>query len=213
MQKINKKTKVIKRYDKWSGYYDSLDSIGKGERNRRVTAIDMLDVQPDDVIIDVGTGSGFILPLIADRLSGGNVIGVDLSEKMLQKAKTRVMETGVSEKVKLQKEDIEDMKFESNTFDKVIATYTLTSVPDPSAMMRECSRILKPGGSMVILDTGPPTSRLGIPMYYWMRFSAALFGYTYINRRLNDYLPENLVMEEEKRFLATTVYCTLLKKQ
>lgn len=210
------KEKVVKRYDKFSKYYDSLDSfpgIGKGEMRRRLEAVRMLDPMPHETILDVGTGSGAILPVIADLLNTGKVVGVDLSEKMLAVAKKRVGEAGLDDRVEIKVEDIEKMTFEDAGFDAVIGTYALTTVPDPKSMMNECARVLKPGGRMVILDTGPPTSKGGLPLYYWMRLTAALFGYTYINRKLVDYLPDNLAIEKEERFLATTVYCTLLRKK
>ena len=63
-----------------------------------------------------------------------------------------------------------------------------------------------------MLDTGPPSKMRGYPVYLWMRLSAALFGYTFINRKLKDYIQPGFEIIGEERFYATTVYIVVLKK-
>ncbi len=206
------KKKVIKRYDGFSKYYDSLDTgLVQTTVERRKKAVGLLNVQPDHIVLDVGTGSGLVLPWIAKKLISGKVYGADLSTGMLEKARERLT-PDIVDRVELKVEDIEAMTFDDDFFDSMIATYTLTTVPDPWKMMRECYRVLKPGGVFVMLDTGPPSKKRGIPVYLWMRLSAILFGYTKINRRLEDYLPPGLVIESEERFYGYTVYLTVMRK-
>lgn len=207
-----KKQRVERRYDRLSRYYDSLDKVGKGEATRRMAAVKLLNPMPHEKILDAGTGSGWILPRIAERLDTGTVIGTDISVKMLSIARKRAAASGLAGRIKLKRDDIEDMSFPDECFDAIIATYTLTTVPGPKTMMKECARVLKPGGRMVILDTGPPTSGGGWPLYLYMRATAALVGYTHINRKLADYIPPELAIVKEQRHLATIVYCTLLVK-
>ncbi len=214
------KQKVIRRYDKLSRYYDSLDSgISKASVKRRELAVKFLNIEPGDIVLDVGTGSGVILPLIARKLervksaedTGGTVIGIDLSTGMLDKARKNIPDE-FRDRVILKIDDVEAMSFPNDHFDSLIATYTLTTVPEPGMMMEECYRVLKPGGVFVMLDTGPPSKKYGYPIYWWMRLSAALFGYTFINRRYTDYLHPGFEIIGEERFYGTTVYIVVLKK-
>jgi len=211
------KSKVARRYDRWSGLYDFIDTFpgfGRAEKRWRREAIDMLDLQPGDRVLDVGTGTGLIVPWIADKLDSGKVIGTDISEKMLERARERVEKLGLSSKAEFVKDDAEAMMFPDASFDKVIATYTLTTIPDPAAMMKEIHRVLKPGGILVLLDTGPPTETKGNTLYYWMKFTARLFGYTDISRDPYKILAEAppFTKCEERRYYATTVYLMSLKK-
>jgi ubiquinone/menaquinone biosynthesis C-methylase UbiE len=208
---MTEKSKVAKRYDRWSGIYDSVDTfplIGRSEKRWRIEAIGMLDLKPDDVILDVGTGTGLMLPWIAEHLTSGKVIGIDLSEKMLARARERVKECGFEDRVELSYEDAEGMSFQDGMFDKVIASYALTTIPDPVKMISEIYRVLKPKGQAVILDTGPPNKPIGKPVYYWMRFSAKVFGYTDISRDPYGIISStnSFTISEERRHYATTVY-------
>jgi phosphatidylethanolamine/phosphatidyl-N-methylethanolamine N-methyltransferase len=211
------KARVARRYDRWSGLYDFVDTfpgLGRAEKRWRLEAIGMLDLRPDDRVLDVGTGTGLIIPWIAAKLSTGKVVGIDISEKMLRKAEERVQRLGLSSKAEFRREDAEAMTFGNATFDKVIATYTLTTIPDPEAMLKEISRVLKPGGTLVLLDTGPPTKPRGNALYYWMRFTARIFGYTDISRDPYKILAAgpSFSITEERRYYATTVYLMKLLK-
>ena len=209
-----RKQKVIKRYDKLSRYYDSLDSgVSKASVNRRELAVKLLNVESDDLVLDVGTGSGVILPMIARKLEKGRgkVIGIDLSTGMLDKARDNIPEE-LRDRVELKVDDVEAMSFPDDHFDSLIATYTLTTVPEPRMMMEECYRVLKPGGVFIMLDTGPPSNKWGYPIYWWIRGIAALVGYTFINRRYTDYLHPGFEVIGEERFYGTTVYIVVLKK-
>lgn len=196
-----------------SKYYDSLDSgISQASVNRRKLAVKFLNIEPDHLILDVGTGSGVILPVIARKLVTGKVIGIDLSTGMLDKARENIPEE-FRGRVELKEDDVEAMSFPDDHFDSLITTYTLTTVPEPRMMMEECYRVLKPGGIFVMLDTGPPSKKHGYPIYWWMRLSAALFGYTFINRRYTDYLHSGFEVIGEERFYGTTVYIVVLRKK
>ncbi|MCK4266160.1 MAG: methyltransferase domain-containing protein, partial [Thermoplasmata archaeon] len=119
----SEKAKVERRYDRWSRYYDTVDTfpgIGRLEKRWRLEAIESLELKPDDMVLDVGTGTGLILPWIAERLTTGKVMGIDLSENMLEKARERAGKCGVEDRVELRKMDIEKMGFEDGSFDKVI---------------------------------------------------------------------------------------------
>jgi len=114
----------------------------------RVAAVKHLDIQRGESVLEVGIGTGLNLPLYppASRLTG-----IDLSEEMLDKAVERV-QTLAMPNVTLKVMDATSMDFEDDEFDKAVATYTISAVPDPVAVLREMRRVVKPGGVLVILN-------------------------------------------------------------
>src|SRR5213592_1973118 len=114
----------------------------------RVAAVKHLDLQRGDSVLEVGIGTGLNLPLYppACRLTG-----IDLSSEMLDKAVERVQNLAMPN-VTLKVMDATSMDFADNEFDKVVATYTISAVPDPVAVLREMRRVVKPGGILVILN-------------------------------------------------------------
>ena len=114
----------------------------------RVAAVKHLDIQRGESVLEVGSGTGLNLPLYppASRLTG-----IDLSEEMLDKAVERV-QTLAMPNVTLKVMDATSMDFEDDEFDKAVATYTISAVPDPVAVLREMRRVVKPGGVLVILN-------------------------------------------------------------
>src|SRR5207247_1898017 len=101
-----------------------------------------------DSVLEVGIGTGLNLPLYppACRLTG-----IDLSAEMLDKAVERV-QTLAMPNVTLKVMDATSMDFADDEFDKAVATYTISAVPDPVAVLREMRRVVKPDGVIVILS-------------------------------------------------------------
>ena len=114
----------------------------------RVAAVKHLDIQRGDSVLEVGIGTGLNLPLYppACRLTG-----IDLSAEMLDKAVERV-QTLAMPNVTLKVMDATSMDFADDEFDKAVATYTISAVPDPVAVLREMRRVVKPGGVLVTLN-------------------------------------------------------------
>jgi phosphatidylethanolamine/phosphatidyl-N-methylethanolamine N-methyltransferase len=114
----------------------------------REAAIRQLAIRPGDHVLEVGIGTGLNLPLYPSRCG---VTGIDLSEEMLDKARDKVVELGLTN-VTLRTMDATVMDFADNGFDSAVATYTISAVPDPVSVLREMRRVVKPGGSIVVLN-------------------------------------------------------------
>jgi len=86
------------------------------------------------------------------------VTGIDFSEEMLEKARTKVQEMGLRQVVELRQMDARALDFPDNSFDTVTAMHVLSVVPEPEKVMAEIARVCKPGGRVVITNHFKSTS-------------------------------------------------------
>jgi len=108
----------------------------------------LLDIKRNDHVLEVGIGTGLNLPLYPTHC---HITGIDLSEEMLEKAQDKIIELGLNS-VTLKVMDATVMDFGDSEFDSAVATYTISAVPDPVGVLREMRRVVKPGGSIVLLN-------------------------------------------------------------
>jgi demethylmenaquinone methyltransferase/2-methoxy-6-polyprenyl-1,4-benzoquinol methylase len=137
--------KVKKRYDRFSPFYDISESViekglfGKW-RSRTISGL-------EGKILEVGVGTGKNLRYYSNKV---NLTAIDISPGMLRKARKK------AEKLKLKADlrlmDAQNLEFEDETFDYVISTFVLCSVPDPVKALREMTRVLKSEGKIITLD-------------------------------------------------------------
>jgi ubiquinone/menaquinone biosynthesis C-methylase UbiE len=102
--------------------------------------------------LDVGTGTGWLAIGFAQGLPGVHVVGLDLSDVVLELARENAQESGVSSRVSFEKGDAQDMPFEDDTFDLVISSNTLHLMKNPVMMFDEIQRVLRPDGRFLISD-------------------------------------------------------------
>jgi phosphatidylethanolamine/phosphatidyl-N-methylethanolamine N-methyltransferase len=140
------KRQVERAYELYAPVYDFIfDWIFAPGRS---AAIKQCDLQPNETVLEVGIGTGLNLPLYPATC---RLTGIDLSSEMLDKAVERVQDL-VMPNVILKVMDATSMDFGDNEFDKALATYTISAVPDPVAVLHEMRRVVKPGGTLVILN-------------------------------------------------------------
>ena len=133
-------------YEKMASVYDLF--FGLPLHHGRAKAIRRMAIKPDDQILEVGAGTGISLPLYPRKCS---VTAIDLSEGMLERARTRVDQYNLRN-VRLIQMDATRLQFPDNTFDIVYAPYFISCVPDPLAVTREMRRVCKPDGRLVFLN-------------------------------------------------------------
>jgi len=98
-------------------------------------------------VLDVGTGTGVLVPMILKKVGGrGRVVGLDVSRAMLSHARAK----GFPQNVTFIQRDIQDTRLPSESFDRVICNAALPHFRDKQAAMNEMARLLRPGGLVVV---------------------------------------------------------------
>ena len=121
----------------------------------RLRAIHSLSLMPGDTVVDVGCGTGLNFPLIMEQIGpGGSIIGVDLSESMLEEAERRVKVEGW-DNVDLICEDAATLVFPESV-QAVLSTFVMILVPKCDRVVNNAIQALEPGGRMAILDMAWP---------------------------------------------------------
>jgi ubiquinone/menaquinone biosynthesis C-methylase UbiE len=117
--------------------------------------ISLLDIKPEDQVLELGFGAGRAIELVAAQASSGHVAGIDHSQEMVWAASRRNAHAIKAGKVTLYQGDLATLPFADNQFDKIFSIQTLYFWSEPSQTLSEIFRVLKPGGMLVVtLSTG-----------------------------------------------------------
>lgn len=157
---------VAKAYGRWAPVYDLV--FGPVFRRGRSAAVEAAE-RVGGRILEVGVGTGISLPTYSSRT---RIVGVDISEPMLAKARRRVSELGLDHVERIDVMDAEQLDFEDGEFDVVVAQYVITAVPNPERALDELARVVRVGGEIVI------TTRVGAEQGIRAKFEKALMPVT-----------------------------------
>ena len=142
---------IAKNYD----LMNDLMSFGT-HRLWKKELIDMMNIQVEDRIIDVGSGTGDLISLILSKQIISKIYSIDLNNDMLKYGRKRFK----SKKVEFIKANAENLPFESDYFDKYIISFCLRNVTNIKKALLEAYRVLKPCGIFYCLEFSSPKSNL-----------------------------------------------------
>jgi ubiquinone/menaquinone biosynthesis C-methylase UbiE len=121
-------------------------------RERNAWAVDVLNAQPGDDVLEIGFGPGLAVERLVEAVGSGTVAGVDRSAIMVAAARSRVAEAVAAGRVDLRRADVEALPFDAATFDRALAINTVHHWADPIAGLREVRRVLRPGGVLAVVE-------------------------------------------------------------
>ena len=133
-------------YDSYAWIYDLV--FGKVFQSGRERAPVLLKLFPGAKLLEVGVGTGLSFPLCSRHVE---FTGIDLSQKMLDRAHKRVATLGLPN-IQLAKMDATTLEFPDDSFDRVLAAYFISTVPDPVRVIQEMKRVCRPGGYLLFLN-------------------------------------------------------------
>ena len=166
---------IAAMFDRISPKYDALNhllSLNIDKVWRRKTAKAVAKSQPK-TILDLATGTADLAIALAKCNPQAHIIGMDISEKMLEIGKEKVSKKGLANQIELRLGDAATLPFESNTFDAVSVAFGIRNFENLEHGLSEIQRVLKPNGRAVILEFSMP-DRFPIKQLYALYFKHLL---------------------------------------
>ena len=157
-EQSGKKQQVAKMFDNISGHYDFLNhflSLGIDIRWRKKAIHELQPLHPK-LILDVATGTGDFAIQALD-VNPDQVIGVDISEGMLEVGRKKLKSHQLDHRIELRSGDSENLPFEENKFDAVIVAFGVRNFENLEKGLANMFRVMKPGGKVVILEFSKPS--------------------------------------------------------
>ncbi|MDI9865925.1 bifunctional demethylmenaquinone methyltransferase/2-methoxy-6-polyprenyl-1,4-benzoquinol methylase UbiE [Flectobacillus sp. DC10W] len=158
-QEASKKEQVAQMFNNISHKYDFLNHLLSGGIDIlwRKKAIKLLKAAQPKIILDIATGTGdFAIEALA--LKPEKIVGVDISEGMLNVGKEKIKKLGVDNIIEMQLGDSERLLFEDNTFDAVIVSFGVRNFENLEKGLTDMCRVMKPGGTCIVLEFSKPKS-------------------------------------------------------
>jgi demethylmenaquinone methyltransferase/2-methoxy-6-polyprenyl-1,4-benzoquinol methylase len=159
--------------------------------------------KPNSDILDVATGTAD-LAIAASKIRNSKIMGIDISENMLEIGKKKIKKMGLSERIELSIGDSEDIPFDDQSFDVVMIGFGIRNFSYPLKGLAEIKRVLRPGGFIMVLEFSKPE---GFPFrsVYNLYFRKILpfFGRMVSkNSSAYNYLPDSVMkFPDNERFL------------
>ena len=116
----------------------------------------------EGIILDVGTGPGYLPIEITKQSSSIKVVGIDLSRKLIHTAQVNASRAGLSNRLDFEIGNAAKLRFEDEFFDMVISTGMFHSLRHPEKVLREICRVLKKGGEALIYDPASIASQMDL---------------------------------------------------
>ena len=155
---LGKKAQVTQMFDTISDNYDGLNrviSLGIDVKWRKKVVQTVKESKPD-TILDIATGTGDLAISLAETCAS-KIVGLDISSKMLQLGKEKVLKKHLEQRIEMVIGDSESLSFNTESFDAVTVAFGVRNFENLEKGLAEIYRVLKPGGIFVVLETSIPT--------------------------------------------------------
>jgi demethylmenaquinone methyltransferase/2-methoxy-6-polyprenyl-1,4-benzoquinol methylase len=131
----------------------------------RTRAVRLLEAEQPRRVLDVATGTGDLAVKVERMLHPRSVVGVDLSAEMLRYGRQKMERLGLAPRIQMVQGDAADLPFPDNHFDAALVAFGVRNFEDLEAGLRGIGRVLRPGGSLVVLEFSRPRGFPIAPLY------------------------------------------------
>ena len=155
---VSKKGQVTHMFDKIAPYYDNLNrvlSLGIDVLWRK-KAIKMLSKEAPKTILDIATGTADLAIEAARVIRPERIVGLDISANMLKIGDEKIIKKGLDKIIQLELGDSENLKYQTGSFDAVMAAFGVRNFENLEKGLGEMFRVLKPGGTLMVLEFSKP---------------------------------------------------------
>ena len=158
-KKGSKKSQIREMFDSISSRYDILNRVISGglDIKWRENIVRLIEPKKPKKILDVATGTGDLAIALGETLAS-EIIGIDISEQMLEIGKKKVERNQLQKNIKMEIGDGEKINYPNNYFDAVTVSFGVRNFENLDKGLLEIYRVLKPGSELVILETSIPQS-------------------------------------------------------
>ncbi len=153
-----KKQQVEQMFDNVAPTYDILNRVLslRIDVYWRKYAINLLRKDNPKQILDIATGTGDVAIALQNQLNPEHIIGLDLSQQMLNVGIGKIKKAGFSHHIDMIQGDSENLPFENNKFDAITVAYGVRNFENLEKGLREMQRVLRPGGKLCVIEFSQP---------------------------------------------------------
>ncbi|MBB4036262.1 demethylmenaquinone methyltransferase/2-methoxy-6-polyprenyl-1,4-benzoquinol methylase [Dysgonomonas hofstadii] len=154
----NKGAQVEKMFDSIAENYDTLNRTMsmRLDIGWRKKGLSMLKKQNPQTILDIATGTGDLAIQAFDILQPQSILGIDISEGMMDVGRQKVAKAGLGDKISFEKQDCMNLQLPDDSFDAAMVAFGVRNFEDLDKGLKEILRVLKPGGELMILELSTP---------------------------------------------------------
>jgi ubiquinone/menaquinone biosynthesis C-methylase UbiE len=150
------------------------------------------------ILLDLGTGPGYLPIEIVKRAPQAEIVGIDLSRRLIRMAQANALRADVSDKIRFMTGNSAGLQFEDEAFDMAISTGMLHSLRDPVKVLREIYRVIKKGGEAWIYDPAQVASHVDhnqwkASLTWRERFFLQLFRSLGLHRPIEPYRKDQVI--------------------
>lgn len=184
--------------DFFNSMADSWDEKNRYEMDKIELMLNLLYIKNGDTVLDVGTGTGVLLPLLLRKTGGEYITAIDVAEKMIEKAKQKFPDTGT----RFAAADVMEYPFDNDSFNHIICYSVFPHIQEKSAAIARFAAALKPGGLLSVLHSASKEKINGVHVHsHEINSDYLLPAGEYIPLLRKNSLREEIIIDNEEMFM------------
>jgi demethylmenaquinone methyltransferase/2-methoxy-6-polyprenyl-1,4-benzoquinol methylase len=188
------------KFDVFNALAETWDEKTHHDMGKVRLMVDLLCLKDDETVLDVGTGTGVLLPLLMEKTPGKNISAIDGAEKMIEAARKKFPASGIT----FIAADARDYPFDMDTFDHIICYSVFPHFEEKSVIIRRFASLLKRGGLLSVFHSSPKERINGVHVHagHHELNSDYLFpAQDYIPLLNSNNLKEEIIIDNNEMFM------------